>query len=392
MLKKSNMLQKRFLAKLNSYIIFILFTIVIGALVGASYFMIDYFRKEEIKRIELFATAMKHQQEGFLQDPVALDLILQISKSNTSVPVIITDEYGKILGEEYMRNIPEDIAKNPQKLQQLLAKMKSGYKPFEIQLPDTKQYVYFTNSKLFNYIKYSPFLLGFFILSYIIFTYLFLQTLKKTDEGFLWAGLAKETAHQIGTPLSSMIGWIEILRVENENSEGVNEIEKDIQRLKIISERFSKIGSVPELNDFNLKETLQINFDYLKSRVSKKVNFNLHLPKTETLIPHNKILLSWVIENLVKNAVDAMKGCGKLDISLYEKNKKIIIDFQDSGSGMNASTARNVFNPGFSTKKRGWGLGLSLAKRVINEYHNGDIKIAHTEIGKGTKFRILLNS
>lgn len=386
------MLQKTLLSKLNNWFIFILFSLVIAALVGASYFLVDYLRREEIKRIELFATAMKYQQKGFLQDPVSLDLILQISKSNTTIPVIITDEKGKILGEEYTRNIPVEIKNNPQELQKLLEEMKAKYPPFEIQLPEAKQYVYFTNSKVLNSLRYSPLILGLLIIGYVAFSFWFLRTMKKTDEGFLWAGLAKETAHQIGTPLSSMIGWIEILRMENENSEGVNEIEKDIARLKNISERFSKIGSVPELNDLNLNETLQINYDYLKYRISKQVQFTLNIPTQETLIPHNRTLLSWVIENLVKNAVDAMKGKGKLEICLYEKNKNVFLDFKDTGSGMSSRNARKVFSPGFSTKKRGWGLGLSLAKRVINEYHNGEIKIAHTEIGKGTIFRISLKS
>ena len=206
----------------------------------------------------------------------------------------------------------------------------------------------------------------------------------------LWAGLAKETAHQIGTPLSSMIGWVEILKIQTENNEGVLEIQKDINRLKTISERFSKIGSVPELNDLNLKETVKQNYDYLKTRISKKVVFDLDVPQEEVLIPHNRILISWVLENMIKNAVDAMKGEGELVISLYQKNKNILIDVKDSGVGMTSAQIRNAFKPGYSTKKRGWGLGLSLAKRVIAEYHNGDIKIAESEIGKGTVFRIAL--
>lgn len=386
------MLQKNLLSKLNNWIIFILFTLVIGGVVAASYFLIDYLRKEEIKRIELFATAMKYQQETFIEDPVALDLILQISESNTSVPVIITDSKGRIIGPEFMRNIPEEVMKSPEKLQRTLGEMKSAYQPFEIKLPGGNQYVYFNNSQLLNDLRYSPLFLGLLVLAYVIFSFWFLRTIKKTDEGFLWAGLAKETAHQIGTPLSSMIGWVEILRMENENSVGVAEIEKDIKRLKTISERFSKIGSVPELNDLNLNETVQQNYDYLKSRISRKVDFKLSLPTGEILIPHNRILMSWVIENLVKNAVDAMKGSGKLDISVYEKNANIFIDFRDTGSGMTSRNASRAFKPGFSTKKRGWGLGLSLAKRVINEYHKGDIRIAQTEVGKGSTFRIILKS
>ena len=386
------MFQKTFLSRLNNWFIFTFLSIIVAALVVSSYFIIDYLRKEEIKRIELFATAMKYQQDNSVQDPVALDLILQITKSNSSVPVIITDAKGKPIGKDLMKNIPEETLNDPKKLSAILAEMKATYPPFEIKLPSGNQLVYFTNSRLLNDLRYSPIFLGLLILGYIAFSFWFLKTIKKTDEGFLWAGLAKETAHQIGTPLSSMIGWIEILRMENENSLGVNEIEKDITRLRTISERFSKIGSVPELNDLNLNETVQQNYDYLKSRISRKVNFTLSMPNLEILVPHNRILISWVIENLVKNAVDAMKGSGSLDVSLYEKNKNILIDFKDTGSGMTSAQARNAFKPGYSTKKRGWGLGLSLAKRVVNEYHNGDIKIAQTEPGKGTTFRIILKT
>ena len=190
-----------------------------------------------------------------------------------------------------------------------------------------------------------------------------------------------------------MIGWVEILKMENADNEGVLEIEKDVKRLMVISERFSKIGSIPELNDLNLSETIQTNFDYLKTRISSQVDFVLYLPEREVLIPHSRILMSWVIENLVKNAVDAMKGKGRLVISLVEKDNQIYIDFKDNGCGMTNSQIRKVFNPGFSTKKRGWGLGLSLAKRVINEYHGGDLRIVSSEVGKGTTFRInLLNN
>lgn len=386
------MLQKTLFSRINNWIIYIIFSVIVLAIVVATYFLIDYLRKEEIQRIELFATAMKYQQETNISDPVTLDLILQISASNSAVPVIVTDASGKPIGPDLMKNIPEEVMKDPAKLQRLLSTMKGSYAPFELELPSGKQYIYYTNSNLLNKLRYSPVLLGLIILSYIAFSFWFLRTVKKTDEGYVWAGLAKETAHQIGTPLSSMIGWIEILRMENENSAGVKEIEKDINRLRTISERFSKIGSVPELNDLNLNETLQQNFDYLKSRISSKVNFNLSLPHEEILIPHNRILFSWVVENVVKNAVDAMKGSGDLLIYLYEKNKNVVIDIKDNGSGMTGAQARKVFKPGYSTKKRGWGLGLSLAKRVIKDYHNGDIKVAQTEVGKGTTFRILIKS
>ena len=336
---------------------------------------------------------MKYQQEEIIQDPITFDLLLQISKTNNTIPVILTDKNKKPIGPDLQKNIPEEIQKDPKKILALLKKMESSYVPIEIQMPNgNNQYVFYTNSNLLNNLRYTPYILGLLVLAYIFFSFWFLRTIKKTDEGYVWAGLAKETAHQIGTPLSSMIGWIEILRMENENSEGVKEIEKDINRLKTISERFSKIGSIPELNDLNINETLQQNYNYLQSRISKKVTFRLILPNQEILVPHNRILLSWVMENIVKNAVDSMKGEGRLEIELIEKNKFTVIDFKDTGAGMTNSQARNAFKPGYSTKKRGWGLGLSLAKRVIKEYHNGDIKIAQTEVGKGSTFRILIKN
>ena len=385
------MKRRSFLSKINNWVIYILLTLAVSGVVVASIVLIDYLRKEEIKRIELFATALKYQQEEIIEDPVTLDLLLQISKTNNTIPVIVTDKFKKPIGLQ--KNIPDDVLNDDKKMLSLLRKMESSYKPIELQMPEGKnQYVFYTNSDLLNNLRYSPYILGSLILAYIFFSFWFLRTIKKTDEGYVWAGLAKETAHQIGTPLSSMIGWIEILRMENENSEGVKEIENDINRLKTISERFSKIGSVPELNDLNINETLQQNFDYLKSRISKKVIFRLIQPSEQILVPHNRILVSWVMENIVKNAVDAMKGEGRLEVELYEKNKFTIIDFKDTGAGLTNYQARNAFKPGYSTKKRGWGLGLSLAKRVIKEYHNGDIKIAHTEVGKGSTFRIMMKN
>lgn len=388
------MKRRSFLSKINNWVIYILLTLAVTGVVVASVILINYLRKEEIKRIELFATAIKYQQqEEIIVDPNMLDLIFQINNTNNTIPVIVTDRNKKPIGPDFQRNIPQNITKDPEKMLSLLRKMENSYKPIELQMPDgNNQYVYYTNSNLLNNLRYTPYILGLLVVAYISFSFWFLRTIKKTDEGYVWAGLAKETAHQIGTPLSSMIGWIEILRMENENSEGVKEIENDINRLKTISERFSKIGSIPELNDLNINETLQQNYNYLKSRISSKVRFMLILPKREILIPHNRILLSWVIENMVKNAVDAMKGEGNLEIELYEKNNHTVIDFKDSGSGMSAYQASNAFKAGYSTKKRGWGLGLSLAKRVIKEYHKGDIKIAQSEVGKGTTFRITMRN
>ena len=383
-------MRNNFISKINNWFVFVLLTIIVAGLAVSSNFLINHLRKKETDRIKSLATAVKYLQDNNV-DSRLNDLSLNVIDENKDIPIIITDKNRNLIES---KNIDEKILNNPEKLKQKIAEMDDKYPPFEIQLPNfNNQFVFYDNSDLLNYLRYYPYALGLFIGLYLLFSFWFLRTIKKSDESMLWAGLAKETAHQIGTPLSSMIGWVEVMKIDaNRNDDGLLEINKDINRLKTISERFSKIGSVPELNDLNLKETVQQNFDYLKSRISRKVNFELKVPSREILIPHNRILMSWVIENLVKNAVDAMKGEGKLEISLYSKNNYVLIDVKDSGFGMTNTQMRSAFKPGYSTKKRGWGLGLSLAKRVINEYHNGDIKIAESEVGKGTTFRIVLKS
>ena len=383
-------MRNNFISKINNWFVFVLLTIIVAGLAVSSNFLINHLRKKETDRIKSLATAVKYLQDNNV-DSRLNDLSLNVIDENKDIPIIITDKNRNLIES---KNIDEEILNNPEKLKQKIAEMDDKYPPFEIQLPNfNNQFVFYDNSDLLNYLRYYPYALGLFIGLYLLFSFWFLRTIKKSDESMLWAGLAKETAHQIGTPLSSMIGWVEVMKLDaNRNDDGLLEINKDINRLKTISERFSKIGSVPELNDLNFKETVQQNFDYLKSRISRKVNFELKVPSREILIPHNRILMSWVIENLVKNAVDAMKGEGKLEISLYSKNNYVLIDVKDSGSGMTNTQMRSAFKPGYSTKKRGWGLGLSLAKRVINEYHNGDIKIAESEVGKGSTFRIVMKS
>jgi two-component sensor histidine kinase len=386
------MKRRSFFSRFNNWFVFIIFTIIVLIFTISSNILIKKLRERETDRIKVFANAMQILQENKPLDSNIQNLLLEIISENKEIPIIVTDET-KIPSKEQTRNLPLKIQNSQESLLLKLKSMEKVYKPIKIKISNSQtQYVYYDNSALLNNLRYYPFALGIFIFAYLLFSFWFLRTIKKTDEGFLWAGLAKETAHQIGTPLSSMIGWIEVLREENPASEGVKEFEKDIYRLKTISERFSKIGSVPTLNDLNINETIQQNFDYLKNRISGKVNFSLKLPNYEILIPHSKILMSWVLENLVKNAVDAMRGVGKLEMILTEKNNLVVIDIKDSGSGMTTSQIRNAFNPGFSTKKRGWGLGLSLSKRVIKEYHKGDIKIVHSEVGQGTIFRISMKN
>ena len=376
-----------FLKRINSWVIYFILTFIVAGIALSSFFLIKHLREKETERIRTLATAMRYLQDTEIDSRIT-ELAFYVVDENQDLPIIVTDKNKNLLES---RGISEDILEDKSKLKAKMTEMENKYPPFEIQLPDfNNQYLYYDNSDLMNYLRFYPYLLALFISLYLVFSFWFLRLLKKTDEGFVWAGLAKETAHQIGTPLSSMIGWVEIMKLEDENGMGVKELEKDVERLKTISERFSKIGSIPSLNDLDINETVQQNFDYLKSRISTKVDFTLRKTYEPVLIPHSRILMSWVIENLIKNAVDAMKGEGKLELSLYKKNKSVYIDVTDTGSGMTKQQIRNAFKPGFSTKKRGWGLGLSLTKRVVTEYHKGDVKIANSEVGKGTTFRIVL--
>lgn len=386
------MKNRPFFSRINNWFVFTFLTVIVIALIVSSNILIKNLREKEAERIKVFATAIKILQDNQQKSSETQELLFAILTENDQIPSILTDENKKpFIFDGSSRNISQEILSSPEELKKLIRKMGNNYEPFEIEVANgDKQLVFYDNSALLNNLRYYPYFLGLFILSYLFFSFWFLRTIKKTDEGYLWAGLAKETAHQIGTPLSSMIGWMEIMKLDNPESEGVHEIEKDIERLRTISERFSKIGSIPELNDMNFNKTIDENFDYLKTRISRKIDFSLHLPKYDILVPHNKILMSWVIENLVKNAVDAMKGEGTLQMFVFERNKNILIEVKDTGSGMTKQQARNAFKPGYSTKKRGWGLGLSLAKRVVQEYHNGDIKISQTEVGKGTTFRITI--
>ncbi|WP_374445202.1 ATP-binding protein [Epilithonimonas sp.] len=378
-----------FLKRINSWVVYMILTAIVFGIAISSFLMIDQLRKQEIQKINLIATALKaYTDDEISADPKIQELYLAVMQDNTNLPIVVTDKKKNPI---FQANIPPNIEQDSIKLKNLIRKMENSYEPFVVELPSGQnQYIYYDNSDLLNYFRYYPYILALFIGAYLLFSFWFLRTLKKTDEGFVWAGLAKETAHQIGTPLSSMIGWVEIMKLEDENSLGVKELEMDVNRLKTISERFSKIGSIPELTDLDINETVQQNFDYLKKRISTRVHFTLRKTYEPVLVPHSRILMSWVIENLVKNAVDAMKGEGKLELALYKKNRNIYIDVTDTGSGMTKQQIRNAFKPGFSTKKRGWGLGLSLTKRVVTEYHRGDVRIAHSEVGKGTTFRIIL--
>jgi two-component system, sporulation sensor kinase D len=344
-------------------------------------------KEEERRKMNIWASAQVYLDQ--VDTDTGLDLYLAIINSNSSIPTILVDENGKIVDA---MNIEEEIRTDQEKLQDYLRTIKSENEPIEMDLGEGRvNQVYYGNSPMLNKLKYYPLALMLIIIMFIAVIYFFYTTTKTSEQNKLWAGMAKETAHQIGTPLSSLIGWTEILKEESVNPVYIAEIEKDVDRLKTITERFSKIGSAPTLQPVDIVEKTRDSFDYLKARSSKLINFKLNLPEEKILVSLNEQLYSWTIENLVKNAIDAMKGKGELEISLSQNTKNVHIQVRDTGKGISKSRYKEVFEPGYTTKKRGWGLGLSLAKRIIEQYHQGRIRVLRSEINKGTTIEIVLH-
>ena len=265
--------------------------------------------------------------------------------------------------------------------------MKSQNKPIMIT---SKQFIYYRDSDLLNKLKYYPLALVLILLLFSSVIYLFFKSSKVAEQNRLWTGMAKETAHQIGTPLSSLLGWIELLREENIDESIVPEIEKDVNRLNVIAERFSKIGSIPVLKKHNVVSETKKAIAYLQSRSSKQVVFSFKSEKEKISADLNLQLFGWVIENLVKNAIDSMKGKGNIDIDISQNQKHTNIYISDTGKGIPKKLRQQIFSPGFTTKKRGWGLGLSLSKRIIEDYHNGKIVVEKSEMDNGTTFCVSL--
>lgn len=365
------------------FIILASFLIVI-LILWNTYNFFQIFKVEERAKMELWATAQKTLVNA--NENTEVELPLQIISANSSSPMILTNSENKIINSN---NIDEEVQADSIALSNLLKALKTENEPIKMELSENNyQLLYYGNSSLLNKLKYYPIALLLIIILFGAVVYNFYRATKMATQNKLWAGMAKETAHQIGTPLSSLIGWLELLKMENVDESTLSEIEKDINRLQTITERFSKIGSEPilEKKDF-VEETLN-SIEYLKSRTSKQVIFTVNVPKEPIYIDLNPALHSWTIENLVKNAIDAMKGKGKLDITIEQQAQIVKLRIKDSGKGIPKNQFIKVFEPGFTTKKRGWGLGLSLTKRIVQEYHKGRIKVAQSEIGKGTTFQL----
>ncbi len=344
-------------------------------------------KKEESVKISNYAKTLELlNTETDLPSKTQVFLV-QLIEQNTTIPVILVDEKGTYLDS---KNVDKEVISNPDRLKKELDKMGELYKPIPIMLPFGKQYVYYKNSVLLTQLEYYPIILLVIITLFVWFTYWYFKTLKKTEQSLLWAGMAKETAHQIGTPLSSIIGWLEILKLEKIDQKPIRNIERDVNRLQNITDRFSKIGSTPALEEADIVKTSSQAFKYLKNRVSQQVSFKFSAPDYPIPVQLNISLFSWVIENLIKNAVDAMKNEGTITLNIQDNKKNVYIDISDEGSGIPRQNIKKIFKPGFTTKKRGWGLGLSLARRIIVDYHYGKIFVLNSEMNKGTTFRIIL--
>jgi len=377
----------------------ILISIVIVSLIlWNTYDFFNTFKSEERSKMEVVAMALK---EFAINQNLNDDFNVEgkVIESNRNIPMILVDANDQILLDKNgnvdansFQNLDSTKALDIKYLQRQLRIMKKENDPIEIKLSENRiQKIYYRNSDLINKLTYYPLALILILTLFLAVIYMMFNSNKIAEQNKLWTGMAKETAHQIGTPLSSLLGWIAILKVENISEKYVDEIENDVHRLNTIANRFSKIGSLPELKKRDVVAITKKAYDYLESRSSKQITFSFESKRQELFSNLNEELYGWVIENLIKNAIDAMKGKGSLSVAIESDAKKIRILVSDSGKGMPKSMFKQIFKPGFTTKKRGWGLGLSLSKRIIKDYHKGRIFVKKSEINKGTTFQIVLD-
>ena len=397
--KSLDLIKRR--STLNLVVVFIAFAIALAS-VYFTRIIVEQLKERELGIIDLYAKSLEFTGQNQNSPDELAFVVQEILYPNNSIPVIQTNGIGQVLGTKNIEIDPSltDEERN-EYLKEILNEMKLEYEPFEIPFRDENgevydyQYIYYKNSTLLNRLEYYPLVQLSVIAVFAIIAYIAFNYSKSAEQNRVWVGLAKETAHQLGTPISSLMAWIEYFKEDESlnNMEIIEELEKDVQRLEMVTARFSNIGSVPVLNYENIPASVLETISYLKKRISKKVEINLSAKPSDIRARINKPLFDWVIENLCKNAVDSMSGVGKIDINIKRAiDDKIIIDISDTGKGIQKSKIKDVFLPGYTTKTRGWGLGLTLVKRIIEKNHEGKIFVRNTEINEGTTFRILLKS
>jgi signal transduction histidine kinase len=365
------------------------------AIVIVTVFYSDYLSKkiasDERRKVNVWAESLKTRSTT--TDQSALNLTNIITNENVEIPIIETDEKDRPTGN-YLNIEPNKIKSDSHYLEKKLAEFQNEHEGILVEIskdPYLYNKYYYGDSQLLKEVRYYPIIQLFIVALFIIITLITISTRNKSTQNQVWAGMAKETAHQLGTPISSLEGWVEMLKDSEGNEKIAIEMSKDVERLKLVSDRFGKIGSTPQLVATNIVDQVESMVNYIKRRSSEKVVFAIHTNDDRNIIGLiNAPLFDWVIENLLKNALDAMDGHGKITVNIKNETTQIKIDVSDTGKGISKKNIQNVFKPGFTTKKRGWGLGLSLSKRIIEQYHKGDLYVKSSEPGKGTTFRIIL--
>jgi len=368
-------------------LLFMVTVVIVLASLRYTNLLVQKMAREERKKAELLADALRQIVNAGPED-TSLDFYTRVLVDNETVPVIVVDSTNQVL---FTRNLDSAKMENPKYIGRKLRQMKANTPPIVITLsPVEKQYLYFNQSVILTQLAYYPYIQFGIIFLFILVAYFALNSSMKAEQNQVWVGLSKETAHQLGTPISSLLAWLEMMKIRNGDGEMLAELKKDVNRLEKITERFSKIGSKPTLVKDNVIAVIHTAVNYLRSRSSGKVAISVNLPSEDVEVPLHAALFEWVIENLCKNAIDALNGQGQIEISLTDFTQVIYIDIRDSGKGIPKSMFKAIFKPGFTTKKKGWGLGLSLAKRIVEDYHDGRIFVHQSELNKGSVIRIVL--
>lgn len=383
-------MQLKFLNKrIISKYIFILTAIIIAiSFLVISNQIANDLAKEERLKIQLWAHALQNVADEQDGAGAGYNLALEILAANKSIPVILCDDANNFITFVNIDVEADTVAVMKSKIE-AFGKEKE---PIVLENANFKQHVYYGDSSTLTRLQYFPYIQICVLSIFIMISFMAMLSTKKAEQNKLFVGFSKEAAHQLGTPISSILAWVEYLKGRSVDASIINEMEKDVQRLQIITERFSKIGSKTPPQLLELQEEVKRSVSYLNNRISKKVAFNFDFPQDAVYVPIVPSLFSWVIENLTKNAVDAMQGQGSILFSITTKGNKVYLDITDTGSGMPKSKFEEIFRPGYTTKERGWGLGLSLVKRIVDDYHKGSIQVKSSEINVGTTFRIELDT
>lgn len=358
--------------------------LIVAASLVVSHLLVRDLSSQERRNVEVWAEAM--HQLNTADETADLALVLRVLEGNKNIPVVVVDPQGRVQECRNLNISQETEADSVRLVKEKARGMRASGRV--IHVGDRE--VCYAESLMLRRLAWYPYVQMAVVLLFVVMALLAVVVSKKAEQNRVWVGLSKETAHQLGTPISSLTGWVEVLRETYPGDEMIAEMSKDVKRLELLAERFSKIGSRPELHPENLNDTLKVVALYMQRRVSNRVKLTVCLPDQALIVPLCASLFEWVVENLCKNAVDAMEGRGSITLSAGEEDERVWIEVKDTGKGIAAKNFKSVFMPGYTTKKRGWGLGLSLAKRIVEEYHGGRIYVKNSQLGQGTTFRIEL--